>query len=127
MKHLLKLFKIGDFILIGVLLIGFLIGLVWIRLNVHEGQYVSVYMDNREAYRLSLFEPKTVSIQGMIGKTVVQIDHGEIWVEKAPCPHQICKKMGQISRSGEIIVCIPNRILIKVGGVSKNQVDGITM
>jgi hypothetical protein len=126
-KTIFRFFKIGDFFLIGLLWIGFLIALVWIRWIVSEGQEVSIYVNNREVYRLSLFERKTVSIQGIIGQTTVEIADGEVWVEKAPCPHQICKHMGKINRCGETIVCIPNRILIQIKGIPENQVDGITM
>ena len=126
-KTIFKLLKIGDFILIGLILIGFLIGVFWIRRDISKGEEVSIFIDNREVYRFSLFESKTFSIQGMIGETLIQINQGQIWVEKAPCPHQICKNMGKISHSGETIVCIPNRILIQINGRSHNQVDSITM
>lgn len=94
---------------------------------VSKGQQVSIYVNNKEMYRLSLFQDKTICIQGIIGVTVIQIERGEIWVEKAPCPYQICKNRGKISRSGETIICIPNRILIQIGGISQNQVDSVTM
>jgi hypothetical protein len=36
-------------------------------------------------------------------------------------------RMGKIHRAGEIIVCIPNRILIRIEGEDNRDLDGITM
>ena len=127
MKKIFKILKIGDYIFIGMILIGFVIGLLWIRFNPAEGQTISIFLENRELYRLLIFEDRTITVQGNIGETVVKIEHGKVWIESAPCPHQLCKNMGKISRSGEIIVCIPNKLLIRIEGSSEHSIDGMTM
>lgn len=48
---------------------------------------------------------------------VVVIDHGSISVLPMPkeiCPLGICSKMGPISKPGESIICMPNKMIIKV-------------
>ena len=127
MKKIFKILKIGDYILAVMILVGFFVGLFLIRSSANEGQTVSIFLENRELYRLLIFEDRTITVQGDIGETVVKIEHGKVWIENAPCPHQLCKNMGKISRSGEIIVCIPNKLLIRIEGSSEHSIDGMTM
>jgi hypothetical protein len=127
MKKLFKILKIGDYIFIGLILIGFVIGLFLLRSSAIAGQTVSIFNENRELYRLLILEDRTIAVQGEIGETVVKIEHGKVWIESAPCPHQLCKNMGKISRSGEIIVCIPNKLIIRIEGRGEHSIDGMTM
>ena len=127
MKKIFKILKIGDYIVGTIILIGFIVGIFLIRSSTSEGQMVSIFVNNQEQYRFKIFENRTITIKGPIGKTVVKVEHGKVWVESAPCPHQICKNMGQISKAGEIIVCIPNRLLIRIEGNRRHAIDGITM
>lgn len=39
-----------------------------------------------------------------------------VWVESADCPTQDCVHTGRISRSGQSIVCLPARIIIRLEG-----------
>jgi len=127
MKQIFKILKIGDYILVVMILIGLLVGLLSIQSSVNEGQTVSIFLENRELYHLLIFEDRTIAVQGDIGETVVKIEHGKVWIESAPCTHQICKNMGKISRPGEIIVCIPNKLLIRIEGDREHSIDGMTM
>jgi hypothetical protein len=127
MKKILSILKIGDCIFIGLVLIGFVIGLFLIRSSENEGQTVSIFLENRELYRLLILEDRIIVVQGKIGETVVKIEHGKVCIESAPCPHQLCKNMGRIYRSGESIVCIPNRLLIRIEGSDERSIDSITM
>jgi hypothetical protein len=127
MKRILKILKTGDYILAALILIGIFVGIFLIRSSASEGQIVSIFVGNQEQYRFKIFENRTITITGPIGKTVVKVEHGNVWVESAPCPHQICKSMGKISKAGEIIVCIPNKLLIRIEGYGHHAIDGMTM
>ena len=39
---------------------------------------------------------------------------GKVWVTDASCPDKICEHYGKISGDGEVIVCLPNRLIIQV-------------
>ena len=45
---------------------------------------------------------------------VMHIENGQIWIQEASCPHKICILQGKISKNGEAILCIPNRLFIKI-------------
>jgi hypothetical protein len=74
--------------------------------------------------RLPLDEPATLSLEGPVGLTVVQVAQGEAWVEESDCPDKLCVRMGRISRVGESAVCAPNRVALTIIGASGGEDEG---
>ena len=127
MQKLKSVLKIGDFIIIGILSLLIILSFLVYRILPDRGRSVFISVNGRQVYRLSLSTSREISIKGPLGETRIHVEDGRVWVTKAPCPHKICVKMGKISRSGEIIVCVPNRILIEVEGGEEREIDSITM
>lgn len=51
---------------------------------------------------------------------IVEIKNGSVSVSEASCKNQVCVRHGSISRAGESIVCLPNRLVITIeGGAEK--------
>ncbi|MDW5300206.1 MAG: NusG domain II-containing protein [Sedimentibacter sp.] len=56
----------------------------------------------------------------------IHIENGEIWIQDASCPDKNCVNQGKISNDGEIIVCLPNQLLIKIEQENvENELDFI--
>ncbi len=66
--------------------------------------------------QISLKEEGQHVIEGPLGNAILVIRDGKASLKNAPCPLKICESMGPIENAGEIILCIPNRISIKVSG-----------
>ncbi len=67
-----------------------------------------------------------ITIETEIGYNIIHIENGQIWIHEASCPDKICIHQGKISDNGEIIVCLPNRMLIKVVDESdESEIDFI--
>ncbi len=75
-------------------------------------------------YPLSVDRREAVS--GPLGDTIVVINGGKAWVEDSPCPDKLCMHMPAISRPGEWIACLPNRVFVRVRGTSDQSVDIIS-
>ena len=60
------------------------------------------------------------------GFNVLHIENGEIWIHDASCPDKLCIYQGKISQDGEIIVCLPNKLLVKITDSENNEIDLIT-
>ena len=45
---------------------------------------------------------------------IVEIKGGTVSVTEASCKNQVCVRHGAISRSGESIVCLPNRLVVRI-------------
>ena len=75
-------------------------------------------------YEISLEDEGEHTIKGPLGRAVLVVRDGKAWLRNAPCPLKICEGMGPVSRSGEVILCLPNRIQIRVAG--SGGVDAIS-
>ena len=58
------------------------------------------------------------TLAGPLGTTIVRVARGEAWVERAPCPNQLCVRMGRLHAPGRALVCMPNRILVRFEGAA---------
>lgn len=84
-------------------------------------QIAAVYQDGRlvrEIDLMSLEEPLVFSIEGDYCNTVVA-EKGRIRVESSNCPGENCVHTGWISQPGRVIVCLPNRVEIRITGESE--------
>lgn len=83
-----------------------------------------VYSDNELVGRYILkkgYENEfTVTSDG--GFNTVKIKDNKIWIEDADCKDKYCIHQGAISGNGQVIVCIPNKLMIKITG-SSNEDD----
>ena len=76
---------------------------------------VITYGNTTETYALDV--NRTIEITSNGVHLTIRIDGGAVWVEDADCPDLVCKHTGKISRSGDVILCVPAglRILVKGG------------
>ncbi len=66
------------------------------------------------------------TIETEFGYNTVRIENGKIWIHDASCPDKICIQQGRISNNNEAILCIPNRLFIKIiDGGDNSDIDFI--
>jgi len=91
-----------------------------------SGVYAVVMVDGKEAFVYSLAENITIDIIGYTGGyNRLEIKDGTADVIEASCPDKLCVHQSKISRAGETIVCLPNRIVIKIVGGEKTLLDAV--
>jgi hypothetical protein len=91
-----------------------------------EGSAVLVEVAGRTVEKLDIHEDREVTIRGEKGEMRVEVRDGRVRVVEADCPNRICVRTGWRSREGEVIVCVPNRTVIRILGKENNEVGGIT-
>ncbi len=92
-----------------------------------DGTYAVVSVDGTEAARYMLSEEKNELIQGVEGGYVRLVIHdGRADVTEASCPDHLCVHQAKISKAGEMIVCLPNKVVIRVVGGEEASVDAMT-
>jgi len=106
----------GDKVLIGILLVLSLAGLFLIRSIIPSADVAAIEVDGRPICRLDLSVDTRRTVQGPLGETVIEVRGGRIRIAESPCPHQICVRTGWIDRAGCMIVCLPNRVVVRVEG-----------
>ena len=121
----------GDKILIiSVILISLLsLGIIKKSSSGYKQKYISVQVNGKE-YKKIIFDKKiigkTIPIETEFGYNLIEIGDGEVWVVEASCPDELDVKQGKISRSGEIIVCLPNKLVIEIKGTDETgEIDYI--
>ena len=105
-----------DLLLVAlVLLIALSLYLVFILAG-EEGEWVVIRSGNEEISRHPLREDAqfTVGDESGTAYNTVVISGGEVRVTEAGCPDKICKNHRPISKSGETIVCLPNKLVVAV-------------
>ena len=83
-----------------------------------------IYYENNLILTIDLnTEEKEYIVDGYNGKVKLLAGNGKIKVSDEISPLNLCSKMGYISKSYEQIVCLPNKIIIKID--SKDELDTV--
>lgn len=53
------------------------------------------------------------------GYNIIRIETGRIRIVDADCPDKLCVKTGWITESGQSVICLPHKLIIKIQGGSK--------
>jgi len=91
-----------------------------------EGTAVLVEVAGTTVEKLDIHENRDFTIPGVKGNMLLEVRDGRVRVRESDCPNRICVRTGWRSREGEVIVCVPNRTVIRILGKENNEVGGIT-
>jgi hypothetical protein len=117
--------RAGDFILAAVLAAL----AVFIRLraeNSASGATVRISRADGPALVVPLSVDTSFAVRGPCGESRISVRDGEAWIAEAPCPGGLCRRQGKIRVAGEDIVCVPNRIHLRVEGALPGRMDAVT-
>ena len=118
--------KKRDVILISSLVLVAIVAVVLTLALRDEGDYVSVRVDGKEVARYDLKVDGEYSLNG--GSNVLKIEGGEAWMIDADCPQisgKKCTAQGKISKNGQTITCLPNKLTVTVRG-GEDDVDHVS-
>ncbi|MDO5382390.1 MAG: NusG domain II-containing protein [Eubacteriales bacterium] len=111
------------FILLSVIILWLIIEFV-VKKSGNDNQ-VLIKSDGEVICQLPLNVNKSVTVEGYKGGyNVVVIEDGKVSMYEADCPDKLCVKTGNISKTGETIVCLPHRIVVEIKG-NDREVDDI--
>ncbi|MGE5554023.1 MAG: NusG domain II-containing protein [Betaproteobacteria bacterium] len=81
-----------------------------------RGRWARVEVDGRLVARLPLDGSHQEWVQGRWGRVLLETSAGRIRVkdEDPLCPRRICLSTGWVSRTGAVIVCVPNHLVVRV-------------
>ena len=117
-----------DLLLAGVLLLAAVAVFMTVRNrqigDTGIGPVAVVSLNGQEAGRYPLSQDGVFQLNG--GSNTLVVSNGEAWVSEANCPDKVCMGMGKISRNGEFIACLPNRLIINVEGGDGLTPDAVT-
>ena len=115
--------KKNDFILlIGILVLSAMIFLGF-KLFQKEAGEVLVTVDGQEYGRYTLSKDVDIPINDT---NYLIIKDGKADMLEANCPDHICVDQKAISKTGETIVCLPNKVIVEVRSAESPELDAVT-
>ncbi|AEY66071.1 NusG domain II-containing protein [Clostridium sp. BNL1100] len=131
--------KKGDIILLLVIVLGILSAVFFGRENaVSLSNTSGGQVDNlgiraiikkndkviRRINLTSLEKREVINVSGLHKATIVA-EKNRICFLESDCPDKVCVKTGWLTHPGEIAVCLPNKIIIKLEQDKNQNVDGV--
>ena len=86
-----------------------------------KGDQVIISVAGRVKFVAPLNQEREVSLSGPLGETRLRIADGGIRVISSPCPKKICLGMGPARRSGDLLACIPNQVVVRIQGTGRQE------
>ena len=118
-----------DRLILLISLIGIFASWQWIHAYVSSGPpMVMIYHDDQLLARYPIPEEGKVihfHAGGELGDSEILIDTKGARFVSSPCSSGYCIAHGQRKEHGDIIACVPNRILIAIEGSDANALDAI--
>lgn len=115
--------KKRDVILFIVLIIVGVICLCIYRFCAKPGNTAEVYIDDKLVATLDLSHDGEYGYDTEYGHNTVIVEDGTVRMVEADCPDKVCVSMGAKDRDGEVITCLPHRLVIEVHSARKRDVD----
>ncbi len=115
----------GDIIMLAVLLAAAL-ALTALARPGAAGKTAVVTVGGDPVAKVRLDLPGRLEVEGPLGVTVVETDGSGVRIVSSPCPHHYCVRQGRITMRGQAIICVPNRVAVRIIGDGKSGVDGVT-
>lgn len=124
-KNLRLRFRRGDFIAIAaVAILAVAVAAIFLPGGNEAAAEVHIYQDGQLLRSLPLNQDQSVAIGGDYENTV-SIHGGTVAITESTCPGMDCVHSGSIRSVGRSIVCLPNRLEVRIEGASESEVDFI--
>jgi hypothetical protein len=83
----------------------------------------SVYQEGKLFGHPRLDRDREMSL--LDGRMSIEIKQGRIRVRKSDCPRKICVNAGWIKTPGQVIACVPNKVLVEVKTAGSPFLDAV--
>ena len=114
----MKMLKKADILLIFLLLCLSLAPLVLRQIDSAGAVYADITVDGVPVRHIRLHAHEEIETFTLITpdghQNTIQSDGSTIAVIDADCPDRLCVKAGSASQTGDIIACLPHKLLIEV-------------
>lgn len=121
--------KKGDYMILIVMFFLLVLLLLLITRN-EQGSRVCITVNGQTA-TYSLFADRKIPISNnenttertFLATNTVVIQNGQVYMESATCPDQVCVKHKSISKNGEMIICLPNKVFVEIESDHNSEID----
>ncbi len=117
----------SEIILIGVIVLFSIAAILWnwareSKSDKH-GSMVAVHYRGKLLEKVGLEKDTMVVLPD--GHMKIEVKDSRVRAAWSDCPNQICVNTGWIKTAGEIIVCVPNEVLIEIEATDVPALDAV--
>lgn len=112
---------IGLLVLVGVICLCMLF--LWPK-SAGEQLVITVDGEVYGTYRMQEEQEISVERDGHVVNVVVIAD-GRAHMKEADCPDHLCIRQGEISKRGETLICLPNKVVVEAQSGGEGTYDSI--
>ena len=108
-----------------VTMLAVLIGVLFVKTTgTDKGETVAIYQDGNKMQEISLHENTEILIENKYTNKLIVKDE-KVAIVESDCPGEDCVHSGWINGKGRSLVCLPNRVEIRIEGKAESDVDFI--
>ena len=116
--------KKNDWILIGIILFIICTSFVLSFFYIEKGKANVIISISGEVWgEYSLDEDQEIKINS---GNVLEIKDGQAYMKKADCPDQICTEHAPIQTDNEVIICLPNKVVVEIQCKEEAEIDAFS-
>lgn len=119
--------KFDKIIIISVLLISLLgfLYLNYIKDDDFNSKKAQISIDGQVYKTVELTETtdETINLDTEFGKNTIKLSDNKANIIDANCPDKVCVEDGSIDEPGEILVCLPNKVVVEIIGEKEDGLD----
>ena len=123
-KSIFETSKPLDYFIFIFLIIFSLFGILITRQIKTDNSNVYIEVDGKLIYILPINKDKKIFVKGALGLTEIEIKNKMVRIVNSPCKNKNCVKQGWINKG--TVICLPNKVIVRVGNDNKHKIDGFT-
>ncbi len=103
-----------DLILFVIIIVIALVVILFFKLNTKKGFNVQISIDGKVVENFSIEDDREYQVNTENGENLVIIENGQVRVSYADCPDKVCVNHVPIKSVGEVIICLPHKLVVEV-------------
>jgi hypothetical protein len=112
----MKRFRNDIILVVVILVLSLAFYFIYRAFNSSNELVCKIYQDQELKYEIALDHSEEIIIDIDDDKIIIEIDKTGVYVKESSCEDKICVNQGKITRGGQIITCLPNKVYIKLEG-----------
>lgn len=119
--------RADKYLIIGILIVA-AISFLGIKIFMDgSADKVRITRDGQLYQEAELNKNQTILIEvpGEEGSNTLEIKDGYAKMIDSSCPDHLCEQQHRISKKGETIICLPNKVVVEVKSEEEPEIDGV--
>lgn len=118
-------YKINSSDLIIIILILIVsIGIIFVQFGQNrQASEAFVYYQGKLLLQINMNKNNVYNLSD--AKMKIEVENRRIRISESDCPKRMCMRKGWIQTPGDVIVCVPNKVLIEIRSESADFLDAI--